>query len=328
MSDRLLTRRGLLAGGAALATGSAFAGPAWASADYPARPIKFVVGFPAGGAADSVARLVGPDMSKVLGQQLVIENRTGASGNIATQSVVDAPADGYTVYLAQIILATNPYTMGVKYDPRKDLTMVSQLVSTPVVMVTLASSGLKTVKDVVAAAQARNGELRFGGVLGTSSQFGPELLSRDRGFKFKFVPYRGGALAVQALLSGEVDVVFDLISGSLKGLIDAGQLNGVALMQETPVKGLESIPSAMAQGVSSGASFRSWMGLCVRAGTPAPIVDTLHKAAAVALGQPDLRARIEGLGLEVVPSASPAQFQAYYLAEVDRFEALIKSLSN
>lgn len=325
MTRRHFSRRDLLAGGGALAASALL--PASASAQaYPSRPVRFVIGFPAGGASDTVARLVGAELSKSLGQQFVVESKPGASGNIATQSVLGAPADGHTVYLAQINLATNPFIMDIGYDPQAALTMVTQVISIPVVMLTNPASGLKTTQDVIAAAKAKNGELKFGGVYGTSSHLCAELLAIDQKFKFKLVPYRGGALAVQALMSGEVDVVFDLMSGTLKGLLDAGTLHGVAMMQDKAVKGFDKIPPASAGGVTPAGYFRSWMGICVKSGTPQPIIDRLHAATVAELGKPDLIGKLEQLGNEVATSASPAEFQKYYLDEIKRFGDLIKTI--
>lgn len=323
MSELLPSRRNLIATGvvAALLPGAAIAQPT-----YPSRPVRFVVGFPAGGAADAAARILGAELSKTLRQQFVVENKAGASGNIATQSVLGSAPDGYTVYLAQIILATNPFTMEVGYNPAKDLTMVTQMTSVPVVVLVNPKSGMTSLKDVAAAAKARDGQLKFGGVYGTSSHLGPELFARDQGFKFKLVPYRGGAQAVQALMAEEVEVVFDLMSGTLKSLIGAGTLRGIAVMQAERVKGLETVPAAGAEGVGPGGFFRSWMGVCVRAGTPAPIVEKLHAATVAALAKPDVRERLEQLGGEIVTSPTPADFQRFYLAEIDRFGELIKSI--
>jgi tripartite-type tricarboxylate transporter receptor subunit TctC len=320
------SRRGVIAAG--LAAGGLALSPAGARAQaYPSRPVRFVIGFPAGGASDAVARLVGAELSKNLGQQFVVESKPGASGNIATQTVLGAPADGHTVYLAQINLATNPFIMpDIVYKPETDLTMVGQIISIPVVLLSSPGSGLKTIQDVVAAAKAKNGELKFGGVYGTSSHLCAELLALDQQFKFKLVPYRGGALAVQAMMSGEVDLVFDLMSGTLRGLIDGGKLHGIAVMQQAPAKGIETIPAASGGGVTPAGFFRSWMGLCVRGGTPAVIIDRLHRALNEELAKPGLAQKLEALGNEVFTSKSPAEFHAYYLSEIKRFGDLIRTI--
>ena len=322
----LMKRRTALAGGTALATLAMAPKAGLSQGAYPARPIRFIVGFPAGGTGDAVARLLGSELAKNLGQPLVVENKSGAGGNIATLSVVGAPADGHTIYLAQVNLPINPSVMDVGYDPHKDLTMITQIINIPVVMLTNAKSGLKTIQDVVAAGKAKNGQLTFGGVLGTAAHLGPELFARDQGFKLKLIPYRGGAQAVQALLSGEVEVVFDLMSGSLKSLIEAGNLYGVALMQAEPVKGLENIPAAGTAGVTPAGFFRAWMGVCVKSGTPEPIIDKLFSAITAEMAKPELRQRFEQIGSQVVMSPSPAEFQRFYLAEMQRFGDLVKAI--
>ena len=321
-----MTRRDVLTGGIFLATMAMAPQAGLSQGAYPARPVRFIVGFPAGGTGDAVARLLGGELAKNLGQPLVVENKSGAGGNIATQAVLAAPADGHTIYLAQVNLPINPSVMDVGYDPHKDLTMISQIINIPVVMLTNAKSGLKTVQDVVAAGKTKNGQLTFGGVLGTAAHLGPELFARDQGFKLKLIPYRGGAQAVQALLSGEVEVVFDLMSGSLKSLIEAGSLNGIALMQAEPVKGLENIPAAGTAGVTPAGFFGAWMGVCVKSGTPAPIIAKLYSAIVAEMAKPELRQRFEQIGSEVVTSASPAEFQGFYLAELKRFGDLVKAI--
>lgn len=321
-----MTRRQILGGATALTVALTLPGAAMAVEAYPERPVRFLIGFPPGGSADIAARVVGAELSKSLGQQFVVESKPGASGNIATQVVVGAPADGYTVYLAQIVLATNPHVMDVGYDPQKDLTMISQIIAVPVIMLTNPKSGLKTVQDVVRAAKEKDGQLKFGGVLGTSSHLGPSLFAIDQGFKFKMIPYKGGALALQALMSGEVDVVFDQMSGTMRGLLDAGNLTAVAVMQDKPIKGLETVPAASTQGVSPNGFFRSWMGLCVKAGTPQPVVDKLQTALLAALEKDEVRNRLEELGSEVVTSPTPAEFQKFYLDEIDRLGSLIKTI--
>lgn len=326
MRRNVLSRRALLCGVAAISTATSMSRSVGAQGTYPSRPIRFVIGFPPGGAADTIARIVGAELSKQLGQQVVVESRAGASGNIATQSVLAAPADGHTILLALNNLASNPSIMDVGYDPHRDLTMVSQLISVPVVVLTHPRSGMTTLPEVIAAARAKNGELRFGGVLGTSSHLGPELLARDQNFKIKMIPYRGAALAVQALLSQEVDVAFDLMSATLQGLLAAGTLRGVAVMQDTPVKGLETLPTAASAGVSPAGFFRSWMGICVKTGTHPSIVARLHQATLAILAQPETRERLEQMGNEVMPSPSPAAFQTFYASEIARIGELIRAI--
>ncbi len=325
MSRIPISRRAILAGAAA-SLGAPLFGTARAQAPYPTRPLRLLVGFAPGGAADTVARLLAAEMSKNLGQQVVIENKTGASGNIATQGVVAAPADGHTLLFAAINLATNPPLMKVGYDPDRDLTMVSQITTVPVVALAGAKSPLGGLSDVVAAAKAKPGSLKIGsGGIGTSSHLAAELLSRAAGFTFVHVPYRGGAPALQALLAGEVDLMFDLMSATLRSNLAAGTIKGLGVMQAEAAPALPSLRPAGAQGIPEAAFIRSWQGIAVRGGTPAPIVERLHAAVTAALKSPDLPEKIGALGSDVQGSASPAEFQGFYKAELARLTALIQA---
>lgn len=291
---------------------------------FPDKPITLYVGFAPGGAADSVARVVAEEMSKSLGQRVIVDNKPGASGNIATTTVTNNPADGYSLLFAAINLATNPALGGVKYHPQTDLTMVSQMTAVPVVMVVPANSKYSSINDVIAYAKANDGALKAAsGGVGTSSHLAMELLARDQGFKFLHVPYKGGALANQAILAGDVDGMFDLMSGALKGMIDAGRMKPIAVMQDTRVESLPNVKTAKEAGLPPATYIRSWQGIAVRSGTPKPIVDKLHAAVVAAVNTPAVSARIKALGSDVVTSASPAAFQQLYLDELKRWGALI-----
>jgi len=321
MSAITMTRRAVLAAAAA-----SLAGAAVAQTQYPTRPLRLLVGFAPGGAADTVARLLAAEMSKSLGQSVVVENKTGASGNIATQGVVAAPADGHTLLFAAINLATNPPLMKVGYDPDRDLAMVSQITTVPVVALAGANSPLNGLADVVAAGKAKPGSLKIGsGGVGTSSHLAAELLSRAAGFAFVHVPYRGGAPAVQALLAGEIDLMFDLMSASLRSNLAAGTIKGLGVMQAEAAPALPNLKSAGAQGIPEAAFIRSWQGVAVRGGTPAAVVERLHGAVAAALKSRDLAEKIGALGSDLQGSASPAEFHAFYKAELVRLTALIQA---
>ncbi len=291
---------------------------------FPDKPITLYVGFAPGGAADSVARVVAEEMSKTLGQRVVVDNRAGASGNIATTTVIANPADGYSLLFAAINLATNPSLGGVKYNPQTDLTMVSQMTAVPVVMVVPANSKYASISDVIAFAKSGESALKAAsGGVGTSSHLAMELLARDQGFKFLHVPYKGGALANQAILSGDVDAMFDLMSGALKGMIDAGRMKPIAVMQETRVESLPNVKTAKELGLPPTTYIRSWQGIAVRGGTPRPVVDKLHAAVVAAVSSPTVSARIKALGSDVVSSPKPEAFQQLYLDELKRWTALI-----
>lgn len=301
--------------------------PVLAAPDYPTRPIRFLVGFAPGGATDLAARVIGAEMAKNLGQSVVIENRPGASAHIATQALLAAPADGYTIMLATLTLATNPALMeNVGYNPEKDLTMVSQVTAMPVVVYTRGDSPLNDMKDLINAAKTKNGALKFGsGGIGTSPHLGPELLSRVTGFKYTHIPYRGGTPALQALFSGEIDAMYDTAVTPLhKSNLVSGKIKALGVMQKERLASLPDVKTAAEQGVPDEALFRSWQGVSVRSGTPLEIVGKLHASIVSALQSKEVVDKLMIAGVEVAPSAKPVDFQKLYMEELTRWTSLIK----
>jgi tripartite-type tricarboxylate transporter receptor subunit TctC len=293
---------------------------------FPDKPITMYVGFPAGGAADTVARALAVEMSKSLRQPVVVDNRGGASGNIATQALIAEPSDGHSLLFAAIHLATNPALGGVKYEPVKDLTMVSQITSVPVVMLASNASGLKLPNDVIVRSKKTPGGLRTGsGGVGTSSHLALELFKRSAAIPMLHVPYRGGAPANQDLIGGQIDLMFDLMSGSLKGYIESGRVVPLAVMQNRPISALPSVKSAAELGLPTSTYIRSWQGIAVKSGTPKPVVSRLHQAVVEAASSRAFRERIQQLGSEVVTSGKPEDFQAHYVRELTRWATLVKA---
>ena len=325
---RSLRRRAALVTLFAAALCAAAPGTLLAQGRYPEKPLRLVVGFAPGGAADTVARAIAEQLGKQLGQTVIVDNRSGASGNIATQNVLAAPADGYTLMFAGIQLATNPPTMAVGYDPLKDVQMIAQFNSVPVVMVVRTDSPFRTVGDVIAGmkAGAQKGGLTFAsGGVATSSHLAAELLSRSNAAPYTHVPFRGGAPATQALIAGDVDVMFDLMSAALKGMIDGKRVRPVAVMQGTRVATLPGVPAAGEQGLKPDSFIRTWQGLAVKAGTPPEIVAALYRATAEAVHTPAIAERFASLGMETALSASPAEAQQFYLSELTRWSALTRA---
>jgi tripartite-type tricarboxylate transporter receptor subunit TctC len=265
-------------------------------------------------------------MSKHLGQRVLVENKSGASGNLATGAVVGQPADGYSLIFAAIHFATNPALGGIRYDPVKDLTMISQITSVPVVMLASNASKLQTPQDVVEASKKTPSGLKAGsGGIGTSSHLAIELFKRSQNIPAMHIPYRGGSPANQDLMSGELDIMFDLMSGTLKSMIDAGKVKPLAVMQANRISSLPNVKSAQEYGLPQSTYIRSWQGIAVRSGTPKEIVATLHKAVTAAASSQAFKTRAEQLGSEVVVSKTPEEFQQYYTTELARWSALIKA---
>lgn len=323
-----IRRRHLLALAAALpAAGVARAqgtgSPGWT----PDRPPRLIAGFTPGGSAGLVARLAAAEIAKTLGQQVVVENRTGAAGNIATQAVVQAAPDGHTLGFAGLQLATNPAMIAsLGYDPERDLQMVGQLTALPVLAVASANSTIRTMPELIERLRAPgDGMLVGSGGYGTSSHLGPEMLSRAVGGGYAPVLYRGGALAYQGLLGGEVEAMFDIAAGYHAPAAAEGKIKLLAVLQAEREPALPDVPAISEFGLGPEAQMRSWQGIYVRAGTPAPILAALHRAVAAVAEAPEVQGRFRQLGMTPVASPSPDDFQRFYLAELARWSGLIRA---
>jgi tripartite-type tricarboxylate transporter receptor subunit TctC len=316
-----MKRRTILAAGLA-----SLAVPALAQSWKPDRPVRFLLGFAAGGSADLAARLVGSELSRLLGQNVVVENRTGASGNLATQAVVQSPADGHTIGLAGLQLAINPALIArLGYDPERDLQMVSQLTAVPVRVFASARSGIGSLPELVERSKSPNGVTIASGGYGTSSFIGPEQLFRSVGGNYQPVLFRGGAPAFQAILSGDCDAMFDIAAGYHIPAAAEGKIRLLTVLQDTREPALPDVPAIAEFGFGPAVQFRSWQGIFVRAGTPAPMLAALHAASVAALAAPDVARRFRDVGVDPVGSESPGAFQDMYLSELARWTAVIRN---
>jgi tripartite-type tricarboxylate transporter receptor subunit TctC len=314
------TRRTLLLAPALAAVPGLARAQAW----RPARPIRFFVGFGAGGPSDAIVRLVSQELGPALGGTIVVDNRPGASGNLGTLAALAAPPDGHTLGFAGIHLATNPAMLPqLGYDPRADVRVVSTFTSVPIVVMASAKSGITSVQELVARARQRALQVSSSGV-GTSSHLGPTLLFRALGGEFEPVQYRSGAEAFQALVSGDTEAMFDPASPYHGPAAAEGRIRILGVMQEARTPALPQAPSFTELGLPPSAMMRSWQGLFVRAGTPDDAVRALHAGVVAALAAPALRERLTNLGIEPVASPDPDQAQAYYLSEVERWGGLLR----
>jgi len=322
-ADRRQWLLAALAAAAAVATALPVA-PA-AAQTFPNKTITLVVGFPPGGALDTIGRALAEEMSKTLGQKVIVDNKPGAGGVLAVNAVLGAPADGYTLLMAAINLATTPAMSGVRYNPRTDLAMVSQISSVPVLMLASGRGTLKSPAELLALAKATQGGAKVGtGGIGTSGQLALELLSRSQKVELLHVPYKGGAQASMGLIAGEIDITFDLGSGSLKGFLDAGTIRALAVMQESRSPALPNVKSARELGLPAETYIRSWQGVAVKGGTPPAVVDRLHKAVVAAAETSVFKARAWQLASDVVTSKTPADFQRFHDTELERWTKVIK----
>jgi tripartite-type tricarboxylate transporter receptor subunit TctC len=321
-----LRRRHFLALAAALpavvARAQEAGSPGWA----PDRPPQLIAGFAPGGSADLVARLAAAEFAKTLGQQVVVDNRSGASGNTATRAVLQAEPDGHTIGFAGLQLATNPALIAkLGYDPKQDLQMVGQLTALPVLVVTSASSGINTLPELVERFKTdEEAVLVAVAGYGTSSHLGPETLVRAVGGQYTPVLYRGGAPAFQAVLAGDVEVIFDIAASYHLPAAKEGRIKLLAVLQDTREPGLPEVPAISEFGLGPEAQMRTWQGIYVRAGTPAPVLAALHRATVAAVEAPEVQRRLRELGITPVTSPSPEAFQQLYLSELERCGKVIR----
>ena len=313
---------------AGTAVGLATSGQAFAQREWkPDRPIRFIVGFAAGGVSDTVVRLVAGEMSRHLGVPIVVDNRPGASGNLGTLAVLQAPADGYTVGFSGIHLTTNPALLpSLGYDPRADLQMVSQFTQLPIVVLASVKSGITSMAELITRAKADAVPISTAGI-GTSSHLGPELLFRVAGGRFEPVQYRSGSEAFQALMAGDTQAMFDPSASYHSSAAAEGRVRILAVMQERRATALPDVPAFGELGLPAAAQMRSWNGACVRRGTPEAAVQALHAAVVAAIASPAVQGPFRNLGIEPTSSESPAANQAFYLSELDRWTEILRKPS-
>ena len=315
-----VVRRGCALAGAAVAIGAH--APA-AAQTYPQKPIRLVVGVPAGGTTDVVARLVGQKLGEQLSQQVVVENRGGAGGNIGAELVAKAPPDGYTLFLATIgTMTINPslYTK-MPFDTLRDFAAISQLTSMPQLLVVHPSVPVRSVKELIAYAKARPGQLNFAsGGSGTAIHLAGELFKTMAGVEMVHVAYKGGGPAMTDLIGGQVSLMFDQILTALPH-VQSGKLRGLAVTTEKRSPAAPQIPT-IAEAALPGYAVTTWHGLLAPAGTSREIVNRLSTEAARALQSPDIRDRFAAQGVDPV-SSTPEQFAAMMKAELDKWRKVI-----
>lgn len=309
-----------------LAAGLVLGGHAWAqtpATDWPTKPVRWVVPFPPGGAMDAIARTLGDKAGKALGQSFVIENKAGAGGNIGADLVAKAPADGHTIMITSIGMATNKPLYGkLSYDPVKDFAPVSLLAVVPNVLVTNATQpNVKSVTDLVAAARKAPGQLSYASAgNGTSIHLAGELFTSLTGTDMLHVPYKGSGPAVADLLGGQVNYMFDSIT-SARSHLQSGKLRALAVTTAKRSTALPNVPTMAEAGVK-GYEVSPWFAVFAPAGTPKPVIDKLNRALLDAMKQPDVAARFESIGAEAVGS-SPEELASHLARESARWGKLI-----
>lgn len=286
--------------------------------DYPSRAIRIIVPFPPGGLNDNVARIIQPFLQQKLGQSVVVENKSGASGIIGTESVAKAEPDGYTLLVVASSHTVTPATNArMPFDTERDLAAVGLLVRDPFLFVAGAKLGVKSLRDFVALAKAQPGKLTYA-TPGTDSQshFVTELFDQKAGIKMVEVPYRGGAPSVMSLLAGETD--FAVLSTQLSGPhIKAGTLAALASGGKARSTHFPDVPTLAEQGYDL--EVLQWVGMLAPAKTPKPVIARLNAVLSEVLSDPDIAAKLDAQGVTAAPS-SPEDFQTLISAEIRQWK--------
>lgn len=278
--------------------------PRFARAEtYPSRPIHLIIGYPPGGSADMTARLFGQWLSERLGQQFVVESRPGAGTNIATEAVIRAPADGYTLLLAAPANATNPALFAkLNFDFIRDSTPVAGLIRFPDVVVVNLSLPIHTIPELIAYAKANPGKLNYASSgVGSTLHVAGELFKMMTGADIVHVSYRGGAPALIDLMSGRVQLMFDNVPTSLQ-FIKAGKLRPLAVTSAERAAVLPELP--VVADFVPGYEASAWYGLAAPKGTPSAIVEKLNREVNAILAQPDVKAQLADLGASLLPGSA------------------------
>jgi tripartite-type tricarboxylate transporter receptor subunit TctC len=305
------------------ACGAALAGPALAqTSKYPDRPIRMIVPFPPGGTVDVNARILGPAVSKALGQQLVVDNRVGASGIIGTAAAAREKPDGYTLLLNTTPMVTNPSMFSkVPYDPLKDFAPISMLSSTPSFLSVHPSVPVKTVNELIKLAKAKPGALNYGGAgIGTNPHIAGELFNHLAKTNIVVVQFKGGGPALIGAISGEVSIAFSGLAGAV-GFVHDGRLRALGVTSTKPVAALPGVPP-ISQSLP-GYEFAAWFILAAPKGTPHEIIALLNDQFKKAMAAPDTIKRFEGEGIDIIGS-TPEQAAATLEADVKKYAVLIR----
>jgi tripartite-type tricarboxylate transporter receptor subunit TctC len=308
---------------AALAFGALVA-PA-AAQGFPSKPVKLVIPFPPGGSLDNVGRLLAQKLSESWGQQVVIENKPGAGGNIGADAVAKSPADGYTVVMGALSThAVNPSLYKtMPYDAVRDFAPLSLVATTPNVLIVKAGMPIASVKDLVAYAKANPGKTNFGsGSNGSAGHLAGELFKLETGTDVMHIPYKGGAPALQALLAGDTQFMFDNLANAM-AQVKGGTVRAIAVTTAQRSKLAPDLPT-MAEASLPGFDISTWFGLMAPAGTPPEVVARWNEGIGKALNSPDVREKMLAQGAEPAPM-TPTEFAAFIARERDKYARIVKA---
>ena len=292
---------------------------------YPTKPVKLVVPYPPGGSADILGRAIGQKLADQLGQPVVVENRPGAGTAVGAEFVARSPPDGYTLLLGTVSShAMNPaLTTKLGYDPIKDFAPIAPVATIPFVLVVHPSVPAQTVKAFVEYAKAKPGTINYSSAgNGTSNHLAGELFNLMASISMTHVPYKGSAPALQDLVAGHVQAMFDLVPTALPR-IQAGTVKAIAVTGGTRVPGLPNVPTLKEAGYPDY-EVTAWFGIFAPAGTPTAIVGRLHEETTKALASSELRDKLGPLGMETM-QGSPQSFSRLVASDLDKWRGVVKS---
>ncbi len=294
-----------------------FSALAFGQAAYPNRPVRMIVPFAPGGASDFVARIISPKLGELLGQQIVIDNRPGASGNIGMEAAAKAAADGYTIYLGNIgTIAINPAIFqSLSISPQKDFIAITLVAAVPSILIANPGVPANTVAELVALAKSKPGELNFASPgSSTLNRLEMERFMKLANLNIVHVPYKGGAgPAVTGMLGGETQVMFVTLSSAI-AFVQAGRLKALGISTSNRIDALPQVPTMIEAGYPEMVSS-SWQGVFVPAGTPRAIVEKLHEALLATLDSPEIKQRYASGGVNVAISKTPEDFASFVANE-------------
>ncbi len=292
---------------------------------YPVKPIRFVVPYPPGGPLDLMGRLIGQKLTDAWMQPVLVENRTGAGGNIGADMVAKSAPDGYTLLMGAVAThAINPSLYSrISYDPFKDFVAVALVAQVPNILVVNPLVPASNVRELIALAKAKPGGLNFGsGSTGSTGHLAGELFNTMAGVRMTHIPYKGGAPAMQDLLGGQVQLMFDNLANSLPQ-VKAGKLRALAVTTDKRSPFVPDIPTVEESGVP-GFDLTTWFGVFVSAGTPRELVVRLNTEVVRILALSDVRQRLEEMGAAPIANNTPENFSAFVRREYDKYAKVVK----
>lgn len=294
-------------------------------AEFPDKPIRIVIPFAAGGPTDVAGRIMAEDMSKVLGQPVIVENRPGGNGVIATRFVAKAPADGYTLLFTSLNHTVNPHLLKAPgYDPSKDFAPISLVSSSPSILIVGTVQPFKSMQELVAAGKAKDSRVTFGSAgHGGSAHLAGELLKKQSGAQFLHVPFKGNGPAATDLMGGQITFMFYPTSG-IKSLLDSGKVRPLAITSAQRSPAYPNIPTMKEQGLEGFENAHSWLGLLAPTGTPAGVINKLFDAVKKSGDAGRLRETLVSSGSSLIIN-TPAEFSQYIVQDLLRWKAVIES---